>query len=512
MPKSPSPSSTGSPQSATDSAAASASSNNAKLSGLDTLSLAATAALDERGGRASEPSNGLTAGPSSENQPNNNNNNNHSQRRKQRDAAAEKSLEENDAPGGTYKHRQKQGAHKSSASPQSDSSRLALLSHQAEGRANNSNATPGPETRDTSVSPSQASSLPKFSALLHEQQQAKQDHSSNSNPGSASNGNGKDLQQDNRWSYPQHTAAAMDSGNSAIHPQLAAMSAAAAVASAAESQLPGLQSLMSIANLTSPMYKPVLPKSQQDQSPTSGLKRNYDQHQGGNGQGLQGNGHAHQDASGGSPAPNGQARKKRQCSECEGWFSNLATHKSTHLTDTSRPHTCEVCKRGFARPNDLFRHVKSHRGEAPFRCPYFVESAVGNHVITGNSHGRPALTGFSSSELLALNGHGPHANASSVAAAQAAQAAAQAAAAVVVNEPACHQNGGFSRCDTYKNHLKAMHFEYPPGTKKKERAGMHGLCKACGMGFANSEVWITRHVEISECTGIPKRKEDGSDQ
>ncbi|CDO53613.1 hypothetical protein DV495_003263 [Geotrichum candidum] len=151
------------------------------------------------------------------------------------------------------------------------------------------------------------------------------------------------------------------------------------------------------------------------------------------------------------------ARKKRQCTQCNGWFSNLATHKSTHLADNSRPHTCEVCNRGFARPNDLFRHSKSHRGDAPFRCPLFVRGPLPNHAF-GNL------------------------------------------------EPSCHQNGGFSRCDTYKNHLKAMHFEYPPGTKKKQRNGMKGSCKACGQSFASSDAWITEHIEPGNCAVIKQIK------
>lgn len=149
-------------------------------------------------------------------------------------------------------------------------------------------------------------------------------------------------------------------------------------------------------------------------------------------------------------------RKKKQCPTCQGWFSNLATHRSIHLADNSRPHTCDVCGRGFARPNDLFRHQKSHRGDAPFRCPLFARPPEG--------------------------------------------AAAQGAAL----EPACHQNGGFSRCDTYKNHLKAMHFEYPAGTKKRERAGMGGRCKGCGQAFSSTDEWIAEHIEPERCEGIKR--------
>lgn len=140
-------------------------------------------------------------------------------------------------------------------------------------------------------------------------------------------------------------------------------------------------------------------------------------------------------------------RRKKQCPQCLKFFSNLATHKSTHLSEVARPHTCTECGRGFARPNDLFRHLKSHRGDAPFRCPFFMTKEHQDDK----------------------------------------------------KEPLCHQTGGFSRCDTYKNHLKAMHFEYPVGTKKKDRNGQSGCCRACGMHFDNVDDWVSSHVETRQC-------------
>lgn len=169
-------------------------------------------------------------------------------------------------------------------------------------------------------------------------------------------------------------------------------------------------------------------------------------------------------------------RKKRQCAECNGWFSNLATHRSIHMANNSRPHTCDVCNRGFARPNDLFRHQKSHRDDAPFRCPLFVRGS-GNGGVNGMNNGMNGLGGGNNG----LNGIG-------------------------IGEPACHQNGGFSRCDTYKNHLKAMHFEYPAGTKKKMRNGTAGKCKACQQAFATSDEWIATHIETGACKVVQQIK------
>lgn len=148
-----------------------------------------------------------------------------------------------------------------------------------------------------------------------------------------------------------------------------------------------------------------------------------------------------------STAKNTRPRKKRQCPECNLYFSNLATHKSTHLKPTSRPHICKYCNRGFARPNDLFRHTRCHWKEVgsnkgQFKCPYK------NHSTGDNC---------------------------------------------------CHSSGIFSRCDTFKNHLKAIHFLYPSGTKKDQRNKVSGNCRMCHKFFTTVDDWLVNHVEKNEC-------------
>lgn len=150
-------------------------------------------------------------------------------------------------------------------------------------------------------------------------------------------------------------------------------------------------------------------------------------------------------------------RKKRQCPECKLYFSNLVTHKSTHLKPTSRPHICQYCQRGFARPNDLFRHVKCHWKEigldkGQFKCPYKNHS-TGDHC--------------------------------------------------------CHNLGIFSRCDTFKNHLKAIHFQYPNGTKKDQRNKVNGHCRMCHQFFNNVDEWLTNHVEKNQCSFANELKKEG---
>ncbi|EGW32490.1 uncharacterized protein SPAPADRAFT_61557 [Spathaspora passalidarum NRRL Y-27907] len=67
----------------------------------------------------------------------------------------------------------------------------------------------------------------------------------------------------------------------------------------------------------------------------------------------------------------------------------------------------------------------------------------------------------------------------------------------------CHPNGGFSRRDTYKTHLKSRHFKYPKGTKTKQRATSSGSCSMCGEFFPNAEIWCELHVEGGECKYLP---------
>ncbi|CUM63579.1 uncharacterized protein PRCAT00001158001 [Priceomyces carsonii] len=67
----------------------------------------------------------------------------------------------------------------------------------------------------------------------------------------------------------------------------------------------------------------------------------------------------------------------------------------------------------------------------------------------------------------------------------------------------CHPTGGFSRRDTYKTHLKTRHFEYPKGTKTKERSQTAGNCSMCGAFFQNAEIWVEIHIEGGECKYLP---------
>lgn len=70
-------------------------------------------------------------------------------------------------------------------------------------------------------------------------------------------------------------------------------------------------------------------------------------------------------------------------------------------------------------------------------------------------------------------------------------------------EMPCHPSGGFSRRDTYKTHLKARHFIYPPGTKSAQRSSTSGTCSGCGDKFESNENWIEEHIHKGVCKGLP---------
>lgn len=170
-----------------------------------------------------------------------------------------------------------------------------------------------------------------------------------------------------------------------------------------------------------------------------------------------------------------QPRKKKQCPLCGLFFSNLSTHKSTHLSPETRPFKCEVCSRGFARSNDLIRHKKLHwKDELNQESMDFVEKLKCLHELKG-TYKCPFNSNLINLDL-GLKGSGVETS------------------DLPFETSNCHSTGIFSRCDTFKNHLKALHFEYPPGTKKKDRSKVAGHCKHCGQKFDNIEIRLKNHV------------------
>ncbi|SCV05039.1 LANO_0G17150g1_1 [Lachancea nothofagi CBS 11611] len=66
----------------------------------------------------------------------------------------------------------------------------------------------------------------------------------------------------------------------------------------------------------------------------------------------------------------------------------------------------------------------------------------------------------------------------------------------------CHPTGEFSRKDTYKTHLKSIHFVYPVGVAKNQRWNSKGRCAACFQEFSNNTDWFDKHVAKRACSEL----------
>lgn len=181
-------------------------------------------------------------------------------------------------------------------------------------------------------------------------------------------------------------------------------------------------------------------------------------------------------------------RKKKQCPICLNFYANLSTHKSTHLTPEDRPHRCPICERGFARNNDLIRHKKRHwKDEIVSHSNTTNEDMIkkDNENILSKHDQLKSLHQIKGSFKCPFN---------STLIQLDMEIYPYKSKPLNFETSNCHQTGVFSRCDTFKNHLKALHFEYPPGTKKKDRGIVSGRCKHCGDKFENVDIWLNTHV------------------
>lgn len=134
---------------------------------------------------------------------------------------------------------------------------------------------------------------------------------------------------------------------------------------------------------------------------------------------------------------------------------NLPSHQTPSMVvdkrtkkskrDDSDQYQCEHCLAKFKVKGYLTRHIKKHNVSKAFVCPFYQE-----HPSESNG-------------------------------------------------TKCHPNGGFSRRDTFKTHLKAIHFIYPPGTKSLERRTRGGRCAGCFQQFANNKEWLSEHIEAGRC-------------
>ena len=132
---------------------------------------------------------------------------------------------------------------------------------------------------------------------------------------------------------------------------------------------------------------------------------------------------------------------------------------STTMTPTQRVkkvssvptyHRCPFCQRQFMNKSYLSRHLKKHDAVKDYKCPFFAPEHTKCH----------------------------------------------------------HLNGEFSRKDTFKAHLKSIHFIYPIGVSKSNRNESGGRCAGCFKEFSSNNEWIAQHIETEQCPGLAKYKDE----
>lgn len=139
-----------------------------------------------------------------------------------------------------------------------------------------------------------------------------------------------------------------------------------------------------------------------------------------------------------------------------------------HVVQLSLVFPCTLCSALFKVKGYLTRHMKKHNTPMLYRCPFYDLSAADAEEEDASIAAlRPHVR---------LHSHGPSTR--------------------------CHPSGGFLRKDTYKTHLRALHFIYPPGTRSSNRLEVGGRCAGCFQLFANNSEWLTTHIETNECMRI----------
>lgn len=111
-------------------------------------------------------------------------------------------------------------------------------------------------------------------------------------------------------------------------------------------------------------------------------------------------------------------------------------------------HKCPFCQGQFKNKSYLSRHMKKHDVVKDYKCPFFSPEHTKCH----------------------------------------------------------HLNGEFSRKDTFKAHLKSIHFIYPIGVSKVGRSDSGGRCAGCFKEYASNNDWVTQHIDTDECPGFAKNK------
>ncbi|KAG7195641.1 uncharacterized protein KQ657_003408 [Scheffersomyces spartinae] len=137
-------------------------------------------------------------------------------------------------------------------------------------------------------------------------------------------------------------------------------------------------------------------------------------------------------------------------------------------------YDCPHCDAKFKVKGYLTRHIKKHNSAKAFTCPFYQDDAVEGEYSPETKPNNSNMASFAPRNPSLPGG---------------------------IVGTKCHPTGGFTRRDTFKTHLKALHFIYPPGTKLSERNMIEGRCAGCFQHFKNNAEWLETHIERGECQG-----------
>ncbi|OUM51973.1 hypothetical protein BVG19_g1119 [[Candida] boidinii] len=151
---------------------------------------------------------------------------------------------------------------------------------------------------------------------------------------------------------------------------------------------------------------------------------------------------------------------------------------------------CSICSTHFRVKSYLTRHMKKHETLKPFICPFFDTRDCDSEETEENekeeTHPHDCSKSTSSLQKEDTNEKDEESETDKE----------------LPKGTKCHPTGGFSRRDTFKTHLKALHFVYPIGTKSNNRNMTPGRCAGCFEGFENNALWLENHIATGECPAI----------
>jgi len=164
----------------------------------------------------------------------------------------------------------------------------------------------------------------------------------------------------------------------------------------------------------------------------------------------------------------------------------VGKNRKAMKTETNEQHgafVCSVCHASFKVKSYLTRHIKKHRVEKPYTCPFYASEPETDSELDSDTD-----EGHRAGESVKEDGRGDGSGTKKRRLGT-----------------KCHPTGGFSRRDTFKTHLRALHFIYPTGTKSGNRSHVSGRCAGCFKEFKNYNEWLCKHIETNQCPAMVRK-------